>query len=63
LLDNAAVLAFSLLALVTGGPAVASPNGHAASGKVSFQATATIVGARDALPADNSFSALATRVK
>jgi PKD repeat protein len=35
----------------------------AAIGKVSFQATATITGARDALPADNSFTALATRVK
>jgi PKD domain-containing protein len=35
----------------------------AALGKVSFRATATIVGARDALPADNSFTALVTRVK
>jgi hypothetical protein len=34
-----------------------------AIGKVSFRATATIVGARDALPADNSITALATRVK
>jgi hypothetical protein len=38
-------------------------NEDAAIGKVSFQATATIVGARDALPGDNSFTALATRVK
>lgn len=35
----------------------------AAIGKVSFQATATILGARDALPGDNSFTSLATRVK
>jgi hypothetical protein len=35
----------------------------AAIGKVSFRATATLVGARDALPADNSITALATRVK
>jgi hypothetical protein len=35
----------------------------AAVGKVTFQATATIVGTRDALPADNSFTALATKVK
>jgi PKD repeat protein len=32
-------------------------------GKVSFQATATLVGARDALPADNSITALPTRVR
>ncbi len=32
-------------------------------GKVSFQATATIAGARDALPGDNAFTALPTRVK
>lgn len=35
----------------------------AAIGKVSFQATATIAGARDALPADNSVTALQTKVK
>jgi PKD repeat protein len=35
----------------------------ASIGKVSFQATATIVGARDALPADNSVTALPTKVK
>jgi hypothetical protein len=35
----------------------------AAIGKVSFQATASIVGARDALPGDNTFTSLATRVK
>jgi PKD repeat protein len=35
----------------------------AAIGKVSFQATATVISARDALPADNTFTALATRVK
>jgi PKD repeat protein len=35
----------------------------AAIGKVSFQATATIVGARDALPADNSVTALQTKVR
>ncbi len=35
----------------------------AAIGKVTLQATATIAGGRDSLPADNSFTALATRVK
>jgi hypothetical protein len=35
----------------------------AAMGKVTFQATATIVGARDALPGDNSATATPTQVK
>jgi len=35
----------------------------AAIGKVTFRVTATLVGARDALSADNSITALATRVK
>lgn len=34
----------------------------AAFGKFSFQAVATIVGARDALPADNTATALPTKV-
>jgi PKD repeat protein len=34
-----------------------------AVGKVTFQATATIMGARDALPGDNSITALPTKVK